>query len=199
MRRKRSTRRSSLVKKCLLDKRLEEIHLGPTLTGHRDEKYSKDFPTYKSRFEQRPRDGESLRDVRSRAWDFLKECEKKYEGKNILIVTHEYPAWMLFASGEAWSEKRAIAEKEKHGRDFIGFAEVMPTCMSGQFRGTIAAKWIFIGPTWIEVVLPCKKCGGAMRRVPEVADVWYDSGAMPFAQMHWPFDKSSRPRRPNYP
>ena len=38
-----------------------------------------------------------------------------------------------------------------------------------------------------DVVLPCRKCGGVLRRVPEVADVWYDSGAMPFAQMHFPF------------
>jgi isoleucyl-tRNA synthetase len=36
------------------------------------------------------------------------------------------------------------------------------------------------------VVLTCE-CGGEMRRVPEVIDVWYDSGAMPFAQHHYPF------------
>ncbi|HEX4015775.1 MAG TPA: isoleucine--tRNA ligase [Frankiaceae bacterium] len=33
-----------------------------------------------------------------------------------------------------------------------------------------------------DVVLACAECGGQMRRVPEVIDVWYDSGAMPFAQ-----------------
>ncbi len=38
-----------------------------------------------------------------------------------------------------------------------------------------------------DVTLACA-CGGAMRRVPEVLDVWYDSGAMPFAQVHHPFD-----------
>jgi isoleucyl-tRNA synthetase len=37
-----------------------------------------------------------------------------------------------------------------------------------------------------EVTLPCKKCGGVMRRVPEVLDCWYDSGAMPFAQRGYP-------------
>ncbi len=35
---------------------------------------------------------------------------------------------------------------------------------------------------------PCPKCKGVMRRVPEVIDVWFDSGAMPFAQRHWPFE-----------
>jgi isoleucyl-tRNA synthetase len=35
---------------------------------------------------------------------------------------------------------------------------------------------------------PCPECGGEMRRVPEVIDVWFDSGAMPFAQRHAPFE-----------
>jgi isoleucyl-tRNA synthetase len=39
-----------------------------------------------------------------------------------------------------------------------------------------------------EVVLPCESCGGEMRRVEELIDTWYDSGAMPFAQFHYPFE-----------
>jgi isoleucyl-tRNA synthetase len=35
---------------------------------------------------------------------------------------------------------------------------------------------------------PCAECGAEMRRVPEVIDVWFDSGSMPFAQRHAPFD-----------
>jgi len=38
------------------------------------------------------------------------------------------------------------------------------------------------------VTFACPKCGGAQRRVPEVIDVWFDSGAMPFAQWHYPFE-----------
>ncbi len=38
-----------------------------------------------------------------------------------------------------------------------------------------------------EVVLPCD-CGQQMKRVPEVLDVWFDSGAMPWAQYHYPFE-----------
>ena len=37
-----------------------------------------------------------------------------------------------------------------------------------------------------EVAFPCPECGGEMRRVPEVIDVWFDSGSMPFAQYHAP-------------
>ena len=39
-----------------------------------------------------------------------------------------------------------------------------------------------------QVHFACKECGGKMTRVPEVIDCWFDSGAMPFAQYHYPFD-----------
>ncbi len=39
-----------------------------------------------------------------------------------------------------------------------------------------------------DVTLDCEKCGGEMRRVESVIDTWYDSGAMPFAQFHYPFE-----------
>ena len=39
-----------------------------------------------------------------------------------------------------------------------------------------------------EVTFKCPECGGLMKRVPEVIDCWFDSGAMPFAQHHYPFE-----------
>jgi isoleucyl-tRNA synthetase len=38
------------------------------------------------------------------------------------------------------------------------------------------------------VTLPCEKCGGVMRRVTDLIDVWFDSGSMPVAQYHYPFE-----------
>ena len=38
------------------------------------------------------------------------------------------------------------------------------------------------------ITFPCEKCGAEMHRVPEVIDCWFDSGAMPFAQWHYPFE-----------
>ncbi len=43
-----------------------------------------------------------------------------------------------------------------------------------------------------EIILKCEKCGGEMKRVPEVIDCWFDSGAMPFAQHHYPFENKKR-------
>ena len=39
-----------------------------------------------------------------------------------------------------------------------------------------------------EVIFPCDQCDGVMSRIPEVMDCWFDSGAMPFAQSHYPFE-----------
>jgi len=39
-----------------------------------------------------------------------------------------------------------------------------------------------------QVTFTCAKCGGTMRRIPEVIDVWFDSGSMPYAQWHYPFE-----------
>ena len=42
------------------------------------------------------------------------------------------------------------------------------------------------------VTFDCPKCDGTMRRVPQVIDVWFDSGAMPFAQLHYPFENKEK-------
>lgn len=39
-----------------------------------------------------------------------------------------------------------------------------------------------------EIMLTCGECGGRMRRVPELIDVWFDSGSMPVSQWHYPFE-----------
>ena len=43
-------------------------------------------------------------------------------------------------------------------------------------------------PSVDPVTFTCEKCGGTMKRTPELIDVWFDSGAMPFAQWHYPFE-----------
>lgn len=42
-----------------------------------------------------------------------------------------------------------------------------------------------------EVTFPCG-CGGVMRRIPEVLDCWFESGAMPYAQVHYPFENKEK-------
>jgi len=55
--------------------------------------------------------------------------------------------------------------------------------------GDESAKTVELHRPYIdEITIPCPKCGKTMKRVPEVIDCWFDSGAMPFAQHHYPFE-----------
>jgi isoleucyl-tRNA synthetase len=47
-------------------------------------------------------------------------------------------------------------------------------------------------PYMDEITFACPKCGGKMQRVPEVIDCWFDSGAMPVAQWHYPFENEDK-------
>ena len=53
---------------------------------------------------------------------------------------------------------------------------------------TCRATWNCTSPYIDEVYFHLPECGGVMERVPEVIDCWYDSGSMPFAQWHYPFE-----------
>src|SRR5207245_1972298 len=49
-------------------------------------------------------------------------------------------------------------------------------------------------PSIDRIEIPCRGCGGTMRRTRAVLDCWFDSGAMPFAQYGWPHAQGSRER-----
>ena len=49
------------------------------------------------------------------------------------------------------------------------------------------------------VTFPCDQCDGTMTRIPEVMDCWFDSGAMPFAQSHYPFENPDMEKEGLFP
>lgn len=58
-----------------------------------------------------------------------------------------------------------------------------------QMSGNPKAKTVELHRPYIdEITIKCPQCGKDMHRVPEVIDCWFDSGAMPFAQHHYPFE-----------
>ena len=58
-----------------------------------------------------------------------------------------------------------------------------------KLSGNPAARTVELHRPYVdEITCTCPKCGKTMRRVPEVIDCWFDSGAMPFAQHHYPFE-----------
>lgn len=170
-------------KDIIVDKRLGEIASGE-LDGKPIEEYRDFFSSMEERFVKAPKDGETALDVKRRVGELLYELEQKHQGKRILIVTHEYPVWMLEATARGATVKEAAAMKED---DHIGNAEIRelsftPLPHNKEYELDLHRPYID------EVKLVCS-CGESMHRVPDVMDVWFDSGSMPFAQDHYPFEK----------
>src|SRR6266567_4588992 len=75
-------------------------------------------------------------------------------------------------------------ETEREHREVIGsYAELAERVGAPLPNGFDPHKPHIDQYTW-----SCRQCGGAMRRVPEVIDAWFDSGAMPYGQWHYPFE-----------
>jgi len=170
------------VKAVVYDERLREIKLGPSLVGCHDAQYHERYPTYEQKFRERPPGGESLADLRARMWGVLRELNGRYAGKQVVIVSHEYPIWMLTDAANGWSMAESIAEKERRGPDFAPFAapeKLVVRNLPRDEEGTVDPHRPYVD----DIVL--RKGKTLLYRVPEVADVWFDSGAMPYAQRHW--------------
>ena len=170
--------------KINFDQRLRDINFG-IYQGREKKEFQKDFPVSLARFEKRVPGGESWSDVKKRVIDFIREIDQRYKGKKILIVSHGDPLWLLEGAMKGLSNQELL---KTHQKDFI---------KTGQFR-EIEFKYFpfnekgeldFHRPFVDEIKFYCPKCSQQMVRVPEVIDCWFDSGAMPFAQYHYPFEK----------
>ncbi len=170
----------------VVDDRLAEIHIGQF--EHKPiAEYHAYFSSLLEKFTKRPSDGESLNDLKRRVAHVLRDCETRYKDKKILFVSHDYPLWMLSGISGGLSNEAMVRAKEKRGDDFLRTGEFMKVVYHSLPRdpnGDVDLHRPFVDTARLH----CPKCKKAMRRVPEVADVWFDSGAMPFAQWHYPFE-----------
>jgi len=173
--------------KIIFDKRLREYNVGifngkdPKLAWEHLEK-SGNLVSAKL-----PK-GESIIDLRKRVVNFLKEINNKYQDKNILIVSHEFPLTFIEWSLKGWPVEKILKRRRERkkikpidvGRwrkikfEHLPFNEEMELDFHRPFIDSVKFK--------------CSRCEGLMERVPEVIDCWFDSGSMPFAQYHYPFE-----------
>lgn len=161
-------------------------------------------------------DGESWQDVRRRMVAVIREIEAQYQGKNILIVSHGDPLVILAAAMNNWSDEKLLdllvgttqteVKAIAQSRSLKSGSAKTFYPLPGEFFEAFWANWPrdemgyldLHRPSVDEIFLRCPVCRGMMRRVPEVVDVWFDSGAMPWAQWHYPFENKKRFRE-NFP
>ena len=173
------------IKDVRTDPRLRELDTG-SYNGRPAKEYRGFFKTVREKLESSVPGGESLFQVRARMSDFYRFLEGEHRGKTILIVTHADPAWMISTVLRGLSDsavevewKHPVGEYLTPGMYQIHESRTYPLNPKGE---------VDLHRPYIDQVKIRCSCGGVKTRIPEVADVWFDSGAMPFASLHYPFE-----------
>jgi len=140
--------------------------------------------------------GESYQDAKNRIGKFLYEIEEKYKNENILIVSHGIAVEMFPAIIEGADKKRSLEIFHQHIKDNTGSLHIehafVPLPHNENYELDLHRPYID------DLNLVCE-CGGELVRTKEVMDVWLDSGAMPFAQDHYPFENKAWVDGKGYP
>jgi isoleucyl-tRNA synthetase len=169
--------------KVRIDKRMRDINLG-VYHGSFKKDLHKELPI-EERFDKKPKNGETWLDCKKRTLSFIKSINKRHKGKNILLVGHGDPLWLLEGAMKGSSKKELIQDLNR-GK-FIKVGELREIKFT-QLPYNKNAELDLHRPYIDEVKFLCTDCNKPMRRVSDVIDVWFDSGAMPFAQYHYPFE-----------
>lgn len=169
----------------IIDERLKEVNVGIFNGKDRKEFLEHEKSNTKGTwFDFVIPGGESHGDVRDRASDFLYEIDKKHEGKNILVISHEALVKMMEVVSRGGTEK-----------DFNAVWDEAPVETSGVRTVAFSAlprnelRELDLHRPYIDEVV-FKKDGVELRRVSDVFDCWFESGSMPFAtgQQGYPAD-----------
>ncbi|MBZ1345291.1 MAG: class I tRNA ligase family protein [Candidatus Nealsonbacteria bacterium] len=172
--------------KVIYDKRLREYNVG-IFNGKKPELVYQYLKKQKNFTFARLPKGESLTEVGKRIFNFLKETNEKYQNKNILIVSHEFPLTILTGVLKGWPIEKIIKLRKENKIKTIQTAESQKI----KFRNLPYNEKMeldFHRPYIDEVFFKCQFCQGKLQRVSEVFDCWFESGSMPYGQRHYPFE-----------
>lgn len=171
------------VGEIVYDERLGEINLG-RLEGEDVSKHTVGV-SLEERFFKAPEGGENLLDVKNRLAEFLYDIDKKYSGKNILIVSHDLPCTFI-SEGMNGIKKEDLIKKFIEKRLNFNNAEIRES----NFESVPHNKSyeLDLHRPYIDGVEFKCSCGGKMKIIKEVFDCWYESGSMPYASKHYPFE-----------
>jgi len=169
----------------IFDERIKEVQAGD-FNNRPIEEYRNYFTGIADKFDRPCPGGETLAQLKQRVGDFLFDIDKQYQGKNILIISHEYPIWLLASVAAGLNQTETVAIKEGHD-DFVTTGEIKEVTLVTLPRND-KHELDFHRPYVDEATFPCQ-CGGSFKRIPEIFDCWFESGAMPYAQEHYPFSE----------
>ncbi len=164
----------------VFDDRLREMGMGE-LEGARVEELGELCSDSKELFTTSAKGIENRSMIKRRAGEFLEEIEGKHEGKMIMVISHDSPLWLLECAAGGYDVSQCLTLKN-NGHFYLSNAEIRKLDYSIVPHN--ADYELDLHRPHIDAVKLACSCGGEMSRVKEVMDVWFDSGAMPFAQDH---------------
>ncbi len=168
--------------KIIFDDRIQELGFGDFHL-----KPFGDFLAYEEssmkNFNDKLPNGESYQDAKNRVGDFLYEIDGKHQNQNILIVTHGiflevFPAVIMGADAKV--SKNLVNTVETELGKVYEYSFV-PIPHNENYE-------LDLHRPYIDGVELLDENGERLERVKEVFDTWYDSGSMPYAQIHYPFE-----------
>ncbi|MES3031533.1 MAG: class I tRNA ligase family protein [Patescibacteria group bacterium] len=168
----------------LTDDRITEINLG-VHDGEDFQTFIKKFE-YVNRFVMPIEGGENYRDIKRRMGAFLYSLEEKYADKNILIVSHDSPLFLLEAAACGLNEKDSIALR---GTEDHFLKNALPKKLDFHPLPHNENYELELHRPFIDDLKLVQENGNKLIRVPEVFDCWFESGSMPFGEAHYPFSK----------
>lgn len=166
------------------DDRIKEMQFGE-FEGKQVYEYHAFFGPGYNRLVMQPEGGESWSEIKRRVGAFLYEIEKKHTGKRILIVSHNGTLQMMQAVAYGTDHKRLGDIIETDAYD-MHTAEVRPLPFIPLPHNDDYV--LDFHRPYIDSLELIDTDGTKMVRVPDVFDCWFESGSMPYAQNHYPFE-----------
>ena len=166
-------------KAVVFDERLREFGAGE-FDGRDEDEIRTYFKTHQMFLESMP-GGENFTETKRRLGEALEDLEKKYQDKNILIITHKVCAWLLSAVAKRLDSREAeeLSVYLKNGEVVDIDTPVLPH--NEDFE-------LDLHRPYIDEVELISEDGKPLKRINEVIDGWVESGSMPFAEYHYPME-----------
>ncbi|HRY62765.1 MAG TPA: class I tRNA ligase family protein [Candidatus Paceibacterota bacterium] len=176
----------------VFDDRIVELQVGD-LDGGLVEDYQKYFANFEERFYKNPPNGENHVDTKNRMMSAMFDIDKKYSNRRILVISHGDPLITLMGGSKGLTPKEIAGRHDEFHFKPAEFRKLDFAPFPHNENYELDLHKHFID----DISFKCS-CGGEMKRVPEVFDCWFESGAMPYGQSHYPFENKEEFER-NFP
>lgn len=170
----------------VIEEKLREFNFGD-YEGMKASDFRSIESIHKHLYERVP-GGESFKDGAHRFIQVIRNCEEQYEGKKILLVTHGSMVYMGIHEADLSTEEAIVSGKGSQGLN-VNNGDILPVSFAYVPRDETGA--INLHRPFIDEVEILDSKGKVMKRIGDVFDCWFESGSMPFASIHYPFENKA--------